>query len=126
MKIMKEKGFILFLIIVIMAFMAVIMAILASAVNTMYFQTNSAYLKACERNLKASGFAWARQGIKNKDGENIDNLVELDVNDLNIRESVLKVRINIPADKEPEVQIDTSCSRGRQSLKHITRYKIEP
>ena len=114
-------GLVFYLLIMVMALMAALLAVLANTINTMYFQTNLTYLQAYERNLKASGAAWAKQIVKNNDGENISKLVQLDVNDLNIRGSDLRVRIN-----GPEVEIDTSCGRGRQSLKHTYSYKIEP
>ena len=110
-----------YLLIIVMALMAAALAVIANAVNTMYFQTNSRYIKAYERNLKASGAAWAKQIIKNNDGENLDKLVQLDVNDLNIRDSVLSVKIN-----GLEVEIDTLCGRGRQRLRHKYSHKIEP
>jgi type II secretory pathway component PulK len=126
MKSIRKKGFVFYLIIMVMALMAAVMAVLANAVNTMYFQTSSTYLKAYERNLKASGVAWAKQIVENNDSENTNRMIQLDVNDLNIRESALEVTIYTPLESKPEIRINTSCSRGRQSLRHKYIYKIEP
>jgi len=41
------------------------MLVLAGGANTMLFQSDTAYLQAVERNLVASGLAWAKRNTKN-------------------------------------------------------------
>lgn len=115
------------LIIVIMAIsvIGVEMFVLSDIANTMQFQSQHAYLKACERNLLASGLLWAKENIREKSGEIFDKTIQLDVSKLNIRVSALDVTINIVSDEEAEVQINTSCSRGRQTLRETGKYRIE-
>lgn len=115
------------LIIVIMAIsvIGVEMFVLSDIANTMQFQSQHAYLKACERNLLASGLVWAKENIREKSSEIFDKTIQLDVSKLNIRVSALDVTINIVSDEEAEVQINTSCSRGRQTLRETGKYRIE-
>ena len=115
----------LILVIVAIAVIGVQMSVLADIANTMQFQSQTAYLRACERNLLASGLVWAKENTREKGGEIFDKTIQLDVSKLNIRDSALDVTINIASDEEAEVQIDTSCSRSRQTLREKGKYRIE-
>lgn len=125
MKKTRQNGFVLVLVIVAIAVIGIQMAVLGDIANTMQFQSQTAYLKACERNLLASGLVWAKENAREKGSEIIDKTIQLDVSKLNIRDSALDVTINITSDEEAEVQIDTSCSRGRRTLKGTGKYGIE-
>ncbi|MHC4426804.1 MAG: hypothetical protein ACYSYV_12015 [Planctomycetota bacterium] len=125
MKILRENGFVLILVIIAIAVIGVVMFVLTNIASTMQFQSHTVYLQACERNLLASGLAWAKQNIQNKSGEIFDKTVELNVTEMDIRGSALDVTISIPSDEEAEVQINSSCSRGRQTLKGAGKYRIE-
>ena len=115
----------LILVIVAIAVIAIQMSVLADIANTMQFQSQTAYLKACERNLLASGLVWAKENTRKKSSEISDKTIQLDVSKLNIRDSALNVTIKIASDEEAEVQIDTSCSRSRQTLREKGKYRIE-
>jgi len=119
-----QGGFVLILVIIAMAVIGIEMSVLASVGNTMQFQSHRAYLQACRRNLTASGLAWARQNIPNKTGEGVPEAIKLDTGEMNIRGSDLHLAISRPSGKEAEVLIKTSCSRGRQTLKGETRYRL--
>ncbi len=125
MKKLKRDGFILLLIITVIALIGIQLSVLAAVSNIMLFQSDEAYLQACERNIMASGRAWARQNIRNKSSESLNKTVELDVTEMNIRGSVLNVTISTSTGGEPEVRINTSCTRGRQTIKRDKKYKIE-
>ena len=98
---------------------------LSGIANTMQFQSQNAYLKACRRNLLASGLLWANENSREKSSEIFDKTIQLDVSKMNIRASALDVTMSITSDEEAEVQIYTSCSRGRQTLKGAGKYRIE-
>ncbi|MHC4323726.1 MAG: hypothetical protein ACYSUX_05585 [Planctomycetota bacterium] len=125
MKNTRQKGFVLILAIVAIAVIGIQMSVLSNIAYTMQFQSQNAYLKACERNLLASGLVWAKENIREKSSEIFDKTIQLDVNKLNIPASSLDVTIKIASDEEAEVQIDTSCSRSRQTLREIGKYRIE-
>ncbi len=115
------------LIIVIMAIsvIGIQMFALSDIANTMQLQSQNAYLKACKRNLLASGLLWAKENTRKNSSENFDKTIQLDVSKLNIRVSALDVTIITASDEEAEVQINTSCSRGRQTLRETGKYRIE-
>jgi len=125
MKKTRRNGFVLVFVIVAIAVIAIQMAVLSDIANTMQFQSQHAYLKACERNLLASGLVWAKENAREKSSEILDKTIKLDVSKLNIRDSALDVTINIVSDEEAEVRIDTSCSRSRQTLKKTGKFRIE-
>jgi hypothetical protein len=125
MKKHKRNGFVLLFVIMIILLIGIQLSVLAAVANIMSFQSDNAYLQACERNMRASGFAWARHNIENKTGGILNQTVKLDVSKMDIRGSVLNVTINNPAGKQPEVRINTSCTRGRQTIQRDNKYKIE-
>ena len=125
MKKIKQNGFVLLLVITAIALVGTASYILADGTNTMLFQSDTAYLQACERNLRASGLAWAKQNIKNRNQGSFNKMIELDTANLGIRDSSLSVFISISQDKQAEVRINTSCSRARQTFKRDNRYIIE-
>ncbi len=124
MKKPRQKGFVLILVITAMAIIGLEMYVLAGGANTMLFQSDTAYLKACERNLITSGLAWAKQNIQNNSRETFEKTVELDVGKMNIRGSTLSVTINIPTGEEPQAQINARGSRGRRTFRGDGKYKI--
>lgn len=121
----KQNGFVLVLVITVLAVIGIQMFALAGMANTMQFQSHTAYLRACERNLLASGLGWAKQNIRDEDGEILGKMIELDVSRMNIRGSALDVTIGAQPDGNAEVRINSSCTRGRQTLKGDSRYRIE-
>lgn len=125
MKKRKRKGFILVAVIGVLAAVGIGMYVLIGGSNALLFQSNSVYLEACEANLTASGLAWAKKNIKAGNEEIFDKSIELDVSDMKIGRGSLNVNVSRPVNKRPEVQIHSSCSRGRQTLSRRDNYKIE-
>lgn len=125
MKNLRQNGFVLVLVITVIAVVGAEMFVLGGMANTILFQSDIAYLEVVERNLVASGLAWASRNIKNESKETFNKVVELDITDMDIRRSTLAVIIAMPRAKEAEVQIDASCGRGRRTLRHDDKYRIE-
>ncbi len=125
MKQTRQNGIALVLVITALAIIGIEMHILSSGANTMLYQSNRAYLKACKRNLITSGQAWANQNIRNNSIDTFDKSVELDIGKLNIKDSNLTVTISAPTGKEPQAQIKVSCSRSRQTFKSDKIYQIK-
>jgi len=124
MKKTRRKGFALVLVITAMAIIGLEMHVLSSSANTMLFQSDRAYLEACKRNLITSGLAWAKHNIRNNKTETFEKSVELNVGKLNIKDSSLIVTISVPTNKEPQAQINVSCSRSRRTFKSDEKYQI--
>lgn len=119
-----QSGFVLVFVIVAMILIGVEMYVLAGMANTMQYQSHRTYLKACERNLLASGLAWAREYAQKIPGESSGQMIELDVSGLDILGSSLDVTFSAGGDV-PEARIQTTCSRGRQTLKSDNTYKLK-
>ena len=124
MKKLRPNGFVLVLVITAVAVIGIEMFVLASIANTMQFQSQTAYLHACERNLLASGLVWARRNVPDKSGESPTKTIQLDVSEMNIRAAALDVTIRLGRENEADVLVNTSCSRGRQTLKGSGTYRI--
>jgi type II secretory pathway component PulK len=124
MKKPRSNGFVLILVITAIAVIGVEMVVLTDGANTMLFQSDTVYLKACERNLMASGLAWAKLKVKNNNRDTFDKTTELDISKMNIKDSGLSVTITIKTDKEPQAQIHTSCSRGRRNIKNDRIFSV--
>jgi len=121
---LRKKGFVLMLVIIAMSLVGVIMLVLTSGANTMLFQSDTAYLRAIERNLTASGLAWAKQNIHNGT-ETFNRTIILDIADMNVRNATLTLTVSTPVDDRVEVQIVTSCTRGRQTRQNADKYQIK-
>jgi len=115
---------VLILVITAIALIGTQMFVLTGNSNIIMFQSDTAYLQACNRNLVASGLAWAEHNTKSRNQEIFDKPINLDITDMNIRRSALSVTINIAKNKETDVQIDSSVSRGRRTLRHNKKYRI--
>jgi hypothetical protein len=123
MRNLREDGFALVLVVMAIALVGLEMFVLTGGSNTMLFQSNTAYLQACERNLVASGLAWARRNTK---GERTSGTtIDLDVTAMNVRGATVSVATGAPRGNRAEVQINTSCGRGRLTLRHNDKYRIE-
>ena len=142
----KRNGFVLVIVIVTIALIGAEMFVLTGGSNTILFQANTAYLQACERNLTASGLAWAQKNIKagNKESfdpvrnsktlnnitteveisNGVDKSVNLDITYTSVSRSALSVTINTQGNGETDVQISSTVSRGRQTLSHNKKYQI--
>lgn len=125
MKKLRQNGFVLVLVIAAIAAIGAEMFVLGGMANTVLFQSDIAYLEVVERNLVASGLAWARHNIENESKETFNRTIELDITDMDIRRSTLAVIIAMPTDKQAEVQIDASCGYSKHTLRHSDKYHIE-
>ena len=57
--------------------------------------------------------------------KSINKEIELDLADINVKRAALSVAIEKPENKQAGVQINTSCGRGRQVLRHRKKYQIQ-
>lgn len=101
------------------------MYVLASGSNTILFQTNDAYLHACQQNLVASGLAWAQKNAKHPRPEGLGKPVSLDITDMHLGRATLSVTVNTPKNGQADIQVDSSVSRHRQRFRSSRKYRIE-
>lgn len=125
MKTSRNKGFVLMLVVTAIGLIGAIMIVLTAGANTMMFQSDTAYLQATEYNLMASGSAWARLNIRGESPETFNRTITLDLANMNIRGSSLTVAVGAPIGNRVEVQINTSCTRGRRTQAHTKKSTLE-
>lgn len=119
----KAGGFVLILAVMTMAMVAIAALVLAETSATMLFQTDRIYLEAVQRNLAASGLAWARQNTRSLATEP-GKIVELDTGDIRLRDSSLGIRADNLSAGVINVRVITSCKKGRQTFNRSDCYTI--
>lgn len=121
----RKAGYVLVLVIAAIALVGVLMFVLTEGAKTVLFQADSAYLQAVERNLAASGLAWARQKAETGSPDDLGAAVDLAVTAMNIRDAGLQVTVRIEEGKQPQVDVATSCARGRRTLRRNRTHIIQ-
>ncbi len=119
MKNSRQKGFVMIFIITLLALIAAEVYVLAGGANVIMFQANNAYLRACERNLAASAAAWAE---KNQNKKNLPGRIELDIKSMDIPRAKLDVSIKKPQNKKTAIEINTSVSYGRNTIRRHYKF----
>jgi hypothetical protein len=116
----KNRGAILTLAIFALMLVGLAMFVLTGGTNAMLFQADAAYLQAVERDLIASGLAWAQERVSGPADLQNGAAVELDTTAFGLPGARLAVRILEAQGERAQVEIETSCHKGRQTL-HRTR-----
>ena len=120
----RQEGFILAFVITALALVSVVLFVLAGGSNVMLFHADTAYLRAVERNLTASGLAWVREGVSGGRDLAVGQAVELDTSGFSSPGVRLIVRILAVQDGKARVQVETSCRKGRRTLNASRSYAV--
>jgi len=120
----SKNGFVLVMVIMAISLVGMITYVLTDGAKTMIFQSDSAYLEACGRNLAASGLAWARRAIKEQHTTADGNSITLDVGRLNIRDGSLSVLIS-GSHGQRHVQVSLSASRANRTTTFQSTYLLD-
>ncbi|MEN6577432.1 MAG: hypothetical protein ABFD90_13900 [Phycisphaerales bacterium] len=112
----RERGFILTFVIMALIVVGIAMFVLTDGANTMLFHADTAYLRAVERSLIASGLAWASEKVSAGRDVAAGEPVGLDVAAFGCREARLAVQFLAVQDGRAGVRITTSCQKGRRTL----------
>ncbi|KPK76105.1 MAG: hypothetical protein AMJ79_08280 [Phycisphaerae bacterium SM23_30] len=121
----RRKGFVTILALMLITLVGGAMLILSHGANTLAFETNRAYYQACERNLAASGFAWAGYQNVHKKTELPTQPIELDVELLQIPQGSLTVSFAHLDTDDPSVEVKTTCGRETNLLKRLREYSLK-
>ena len=125
MRTARNKGFFLTFALVALALCGVVLFVLTDGANTILFHADTTYLQAVERNLVASGLAWARANISEHRRPATQDPVSLDTATFAAPSTHLVVSIlDVRADKAT-VRIGTTCSKGRRTLSAVHDYTID-
>jgi len=120
----RNRGAILTLVIVALMLVGVVMFILTEGANTMLFQADTAYVQAVERNLIASGLAWAKERVSSHPGTQSTEPVELNTTAFGLPNAKLVVRILDMQNSTAKVHIETSCHKGRRMLRTSRTFSV--
>lgn len=114
---LKKTGSVLMMALLALALVSVALVVLSSASNTLLFESKQAYLHACNRNLAASGAAWARRAAAQTPADRFGQARKLSVDGLEIPGGGLTVSLGKPAENRIEVQITTVCRPGGRAVR---------
>ncbi len=121
----NNKGFLLTFVIVALALMSTVMFVLAGGANAMLFHADTAYLQAVERNLTASGLAWARANISAHGTTAVGEPITLSTKGFGVPDAGLAVAITQVQADRATVRIATSCTKGRHTVNATHEYAID-
>jgi len=121
----RNQGAILTLVIVALILVGVVLFVLTGGANAVLFQADTACLRAVQRNLIASGLAWAAErAAREVDTPSSGELVELDATAFGLPSARLAVRILGVQGDTVKVHVETSCHKGRQTLRTSRDYEF--
>jgi len=120
----RNRGAVLTLVIVAVMLVGIVMLVLTEGSNTMLFQADTAYLQAVERSLIASGLAWAKERVSSNVDMQSTEPVELNTAAFGLPNAKLVVRIVDTQNSTAKVQIETSCHKGRRTLKSSRTFSV--
>ena len=124
-----RKGFTLYLVIVAMALTGSSLFLLTHISNGMAHRSDRVYLKACYRNLLASGLIWVKHNTTKIAELPSDEPRVLDTTDLQISDSHINVSHGSDGDdshKDKKLTIDIRCSKRKISLRKKIRVIVSP
>lgn len=121
----SKSGFVLLIVIVTMALLGAEMYMLSGDCITVMFQSNELYLRAIEHNLLVSGLAWAEKNTVNGNPDVFNKTISFDIADINAENAALSIFIEKSEENRTEIQIDASCSLGRQKIREHQKYIID-
>lgn len=120
----NDKGFLLTFVIVALAMMGMVMYVMTDGAKSLLFRADAAYLQAVERNLVASGLAWAQARIAAGGAAAVGVPAELNTASFGAPTAKLTVMlVQVQADRAT-IRIGTSCTKGRRTLDASRDYTI--
>jgi len=124
MKHKRQEGFILIIVILLLAVISLEMYVLSQASNTLFFESKMAYSTAARRNLAASGLAWVKHNLANQTTPQKGKTVELDISDMSVRNAKLQVTILDTPGTETQARITTSFTSGEKTFTRTETYQV--
>ena len=118
-----RKGFTLYLVIVAMALTGSSLFLLTHISNGMAYRSDRMYLKACQRNLLASGLIWVKRNTPKIDELPSNKPCVLDTTDLQVPDSHINVSRGSGGDdshKDKKLTIEVRCSKRKISMRQKT------
>jgi Tfp pilus assembly protein PilX len=120
----RPRGFILIFVIMVLILVGIAAFVRTAGANTMLFHADGAQLRAVERNLIASGLAWASEKVSAGGDLPVGQTVDLDVAAFGCPSARLAVQIEAVQDGKATVRIESSCRKGRRSFEASRSFAI--
>ncbi len=119
----RRNGFALVIAIMAMLMVGFAIFILTACSNTLMDQSDAIYLRAFERNLTASGLAWAERNAQRAGV--LGKTIELDVAGLYVGSPELTVAVGTGEDDTLQIEVSTSASHKRRTIRQNRKYTLE-
>ncbi|MGE5294932.1 MAG: type IV pilus modification PilV family protein [Solirubrobacterales bacterium] len=120
----RRRGFSLTFVIIALILVGIAMSVLAGGSNVMLYHADTAYLKAIERDLTASGLAWVRAQAGDDPNLSAGRPVKLDVAAFGPSAVGLSVQILDAQAGRTRVRVVTSCVKRRCTLNTGAEYTL--
>lgn len=120
----KPKGMGLVLAVAAIGLVAMSIVVLTGASNAMLFGSRQLYVDACNRNLAASGLAWAEHNAQQLRAQPPLDGKLLSVEGLDISGGSLRVSLGPPRNRQVEVRITTVCTSAGRPVRRDLSYAI--
>ena len=113
----RNTGFAVVLALLAVTVVGASLVLLTGTSRALLFGSKQMYLDACNRNLAASGLAWARQNAPGTTGQPAAPTRKLPVDALDIPGGELTVAVDRPQGEPSKVTITTACRPGRVTIR---------
>jgi Tfp pilus assembly protein PilX len=120
----RQKGFVLFVVIILMTVLGLVLAILASHLKNLAYETTTERLKV----YNSSSMAWANHNAKQLAKKTAGQTIDLDVSELSINGGRAAITVTAIEGDKIKINLTAECSRGRVKLKRTRNatLKIPP
>jgi len=115
MKRQNQNGFVLIIVVVLIALFGLMMIVLTGISKTMMQESAAANLEATNKNITNSAMAWAKHNAPNLSIGNEPLTVQLDVSDLDISGAACTVKFHRINNIEIEIEINAISGTGNNN-----------
>jgi len=124
----RQKGFVLFVVIIFMTVLGLALAILTSHLKNLAYETTTERLKVYNDNIVSSSMAWANHNAKQLAKKTAGQTIDLDVSELSINGGRATITVTAIEGGKIKINLTAECSRGRVILKRTRNatLKIPP
>ena len=121
----RQKGYVLFMVIVFLMVLGLFLAILSNHLKNLGYETTAERLKVHNGNLMSSSLAWAKHNKLELSKKAVGETIDLDVSELGINGGKAVITVTAIEDGKIKIMLTSQCARGRIELKRNRRATIK-
>ncbi|MBW8015011.1 MAG: hypothetical protein FVQ82_02415 [Planctomycetes bacterium] len=121
----KQKGFVLFVVVIFLMLLGLVLAILSNHLSNLTYETTAERLKVHNANLASSAFAWANQNKQVLAEKSAGDTIDLEVSEMGINGGKAAITVVAIEDGKIKINLTTQCSRARVILKRTHHATIK-